>query len=121
MTSGCRPSTRNWSASRLAKVVLPDDDGPAMSTIRLPTDWSASWAIFFSWSASLIRMISGAAPATTRSLSSPTSPRPRMSSHWPYSWKTRNRLGCEMNSGTVAASPTSTAYGSGMIRMKPGE
>jgi hypothetical protein len=54
--TGCRPLTRSCTASRLAKVVLPEEEGPAMSSQRgrgfASKTRSAICAIFFSWSAS---------------------------------------------------------------------
>ena len=50
IVTGVMPLARIWTASRLAKVVLPDDDGPAIRIMRgcLSTIWSASCAIRFS-------------------------------------------------------------------------
>ena len=68
------PRTLSWVQSRLALVVLPEEEGPAIRIARAPR-FTISWAISanrFSCRASLTRMSSRTEPFMTMSLRSAT-------------------------------------------------
>ena len=82
MGTGLMPQVSSWMLRRLQVVVLPLDDGPAISTILTPLRaaiCSAMAAIFFSCSASLTFTMLLASPCSTAALNAPTVPMPRMS------------------------------------------
>ena len=57
------PFTNSWMANRFPNVVLPEEEGPAISTtftFFCFLIWSAIWEIFFSCRASLTLIISPA-------------------------------------------------------------
>ena len=81
---------------RLAEVVLPLDEGPEMSTMRVPRVRLASrmasavWANLRSWKASASLIMPPASPASTFELTSPTVGTPMMRTHDWYSRKMSN-------------------------------
>ena len=89
---------RSCMLRRFEKVVLPLDEGPDMSTIRVPLDSfacamrSARLAICFSWNASATLIRSPELPPKTLALRLPTVGTPIIRTHIWYSWKTSNIL-----------------------------
>ena len=102
---GLMPQVTNWMDNRLQNVVLPDEDGPAISTTRVPWRWaicSAMEAIFFSCRASLTLMRPVVCPDRTASLKSPTVLTPRMRFHLCCSLKMSNILSWRISAPSSA-------------------
>ena len=84
MATGLSRLVINCIESRLEKVVLPDDEGPEMSTMRVPSSWyrrvmsSAILLIFFSCRASATLMRSVAWRFSTTWFKSPMLLNPTM-------------------------------------------
>ena len=107
--TGLSPQASNCTESRLQKVVLPELEGPVISTSLTGSlsRWkrrsisSAICTIFFSWRASLTWMSSEACPRITALFTSPALDNRMMMSQRVFSANISKVFGCGIFSASI--------------------
>jgi len=106
MVTGLKPFTLSCIESLWAKVVFPDEDGPAIKTTfflcSLKAIISAICAIFFSCKASATLISSFILPSFTMSFSALTSSTPSIFPHFLYSANMLKSFFCSLNCGIAS-------------------